>query len=111
MREQKAIGTAIIAEEHDDFANGYYARARSRIPKLQPPSPEPAILRELDLGRYTLFMMDDGGIDLLTNDQRIPYLADNMISLDSDETYHLFISLQEQFKQKEVIQQANPFMD
>lgn len=62
-------------------------------------SPESAsILHELDLGRHTLFIMSDGGIDLLANDEQTPYLADNGISLDGDETYRLFISLQEQFK-------------
>jgi len=44
--------------------------------------------------------MSDGSIDLLANDEQTPYLADNGISLDCDETYRLFISLQEQFKQK-----------
>ena len=58
-----------------------------------------SILHELDLGCHTLFMMSDGSIDLLANDHQTPYLADNGLSLDSDETYRLFISLQEQFKQ------------
>ena len=57
-----------------------------------------SILHELDLGRHTLFIMSDGSIDLLANDELTPYLADNGISLDSDETYRLFISLREQFK-------------
>lgn len=56
------------------------------------------ILHELDLGQHTLFIMSDGSIDLLANDEQTPYLADNGIRLDSDETYRLFISLQEQFK-------------
>ena len=60
------------------------------------------ILHELDLGQHTLFLMSDGSIDLLANDERTLYLADNAMSLDSDETYRLFISLQEQFKQKGV---------
>jgi hypothetical protein len=59
-----------------------------------------SILHELDLGWHTLFMMSDGSIDLLANDYQTPYLADNGLSLDSDETYRLFISLQEQFKQE-----------
>ena len=59
-----------------------------------------SILRELDLGQHTLFIMSDGSIDLLANDEQTPYLADNGISLDSDETFRLFISLQERFKQK-----------
>jgi hypothetical protein len=58
------------------------------------------ILHELDLGQHTLFIMSDGSIDLLANDEQVSYLADNGISLDSNETYRLFISLQEQFKQK-----------
>jgi hypothetical protein len=60
-----------------------------------------ALLRELDLGQHTLLIMDDGSIDLLMNDEQTSYLADNGMRLDSDETYRLFISLQEQFKKKE----------
>jgi hypothetical protein len=59
-----------------------------------------AILCELDLGQHTLFITSDGSIDLLANDEQTPYLADNGMRLDSDEAYRLFISLQEQFKQK-----------
>lgn len=59
-----------------------------------------SILHELDLGQHTLFMMSDGSIDLLANDHQTPYLADNGLSLDSDETYRLFISLREQFQQE-----------
>lgn len=58
-----------------------------------------SILHELDLGQHTLFIMGDGSIDLLAKDEQTPYLADNGMSLDSDETYYLFISLQEQFKE------------
>ena len=58
-----------------------------------------AILQELDLGWHTLFLMSDGSIDLLANDEQTPYLAENALHLDSDETYRLFISLHEQFKQ------------
>jgi len=57
-----------------------------------------SILHELDLGRHTLFIMSDGSIDLLANDEQTPHLADNGMSLDSDETYRLFVSLQEQFQ-------------
>jgi len=60
-----------------------------------------SILHELDLGQHTLFLMSDGSIDLLSNDEQTPYLADNGLSLDSDETYRLFISLQEEFKRKD----------
>ncbi len=57
-------------------------------------------LHELDLGQHTLFIMSDGSIDVLANDEQTPYLADNGICLDGDETYRLFISLHEQFQQK-----------
>jgi hypothetical protein len=59
-----------------------------------------SILHELDLGQHTLFIVSDGSIDLLANNEQMPCLADNGIRLDCDETYRLFISLQEQFKQK-----------
>ena len=59
-----------------------------------------AILHELDLGCHTLFLMSDGSIDLLANDSETPYLAENALHLDSDETYRLFISLHEQYKQQ-----------
>src|SRR5437763_4119643 len=68
---------------------------------MQPPGQESvSIVHELDLGLHTLFLMSDGSIDLLANDEQTPYLADNGISLDCNETYRLFISLQEQFKQE-----------
>ena len=57
-----------------------------------------SILYELDLGWHTLVLMSDGSIDLLANDEQTSYLADNGIRLDSDETYRLFVSLQEQFQ-------------
>jgi hypothetical protein len=57
-----------------------------------------SILHELDLGQHTLFIMSDGSIDLLANDEQTRYLADNGMCLDCDETYRLFISLREQFK-------------
>ena len=60
-----------------------------------------AILEELDLGRHTLFLIRDGSIDLLANDEQTPSLADYALHLDSDETYRLFISLHEQFKQQQ----------
>ncbi|MGH2493794.1 MAG: hypothetical protein ACRDIV_03735 [Ktedonobacteraceae bacterium] len=59
-----------------------------------------AILQELDLGWHTLLLMNDGSIDLLANDEQTPYLAENGLHLDSNETYRLFISLHEQFKQQ-----------
>ena len=59
------------------------------------------ILEELDLGCHTLFLMSDGSIDLLANDSETPYFAENALHLNSDETYRLFISLHEQFKQRQ----------
>ena len=58
---------------------------------------QPMVLHELDLGRHTLFVMSDHSIDLLdlANEN---YLAGNGIQLDREETYRLFISLQEVFK-------------
>lgn len=60
-----------------------------------------AILQELDLGWHTLFLMSDGSIDLLVNEEQRPYLAENALHLDRDETYRLFISLHEQFKEQQ----------
>ncbi|MGH2495970.1 MAG: hypothetical protein ACRDIV_14855 [Ktedonobacteraceae bacterium] len=60
-----------------------------------------SVLQELDLGCYTLFLMSDGSIDLLANDSETPYLAENAFHLDSDETYRLFISLHEQYKEQQ----------
>jgi len=54
--------------------------------------------QKLDLGQHTLFILGDGGIDLLANGEETPYLPDNRMRLDGDETYRLFISLHEQFK-------------
>lgn len=56
------------------------------------------VLREVDLGAHHLFIMSDLSIDLMAGEDA-PYLADNMFSLDADETYRLLISLQEVFKQ------------
>lgn len=63
------------------------------------------ILHELDLGQHTLFIMNDGTIDLLANDEYTVYLADNGVRLDSDETYRLFVSLQEQFQSEHVAEE------
>jgi len=66
---------------------------------MQRPSHESlTILYELDLGLHTLFIMSDGSIDLLANDDQTRSLVENGMSLDSDETYRLFISLHEQFR-------------
>lgn len=58
------------------------------------------ILRELDLGQHTLFVMNDGSIDLVANDEQTVYLADNVLHLDGDEAYRLLVALYEQFKGK-----------
>lgn len=60
-----------------------------------------SVLHELDLGQHTLFLMSDGSMDLLTNDEHTPYLQDKGLRLDNVEVYRLFISLQEQFQQGE----------
>ncbi|MGH2478460.1 MAG: hypothetical protein ACRDHW_02230 [Ktedonobacteraceae bacterium] len=56
-----------------------------------------SIHQERDLGQHTLIIMNDNSIHLLANDGHIPSLADDGMSLDSEETYHLFVSLKEQF--------------
>jgi hypothetical protein len=66
------------------------------------------ILHELDLGQHTLFMMSDGSIDLLLNDEQTSYLAENGMCLTSDETYRLFISLHVQFQQTGVQPFSSP---
>jgi hypothetical protein len=63
-------------------------------------SPEVSILHELDLGFHPLFLMSDGSIDLLANDEQTSSLAENAMSLDGDEVYRLLICLQEQLQQK-----------
>ena len=68
---------------------------------LQPPSPASvSILHELDLGAHTLVMMSDGSIDLLAHDAQPSALTERGLRLDSVETYRLFISLHEQFRQE-----------
>ena len=56
------------------------------------------VLREINLGAHSLFVMSDQSIDLMT-DENMPYVADNVLSLDSCEAYRLLICLQEVFKQ------------
>ena len=56
------------------------------------------VLHEIDLGAHHLFTMSDQSIDMLA-DEAAPYVTDNLLSLDADETYRLLISLQEVFKQ------------
>ncbi|HLG65071.1 MAG TPA: hypothetical protein VKY19_24250 [Ktedonosporobacter sp.] len=60
-------------------------------------------LHQLDLGQHTLFLMSDHSMDLLANDEHAPFLADNVLRLDSDETYRLYISLHEHFKQHRTV--------
>ena len=71
------------------------------MPEQQAALEDLEILEELDLGCHTLFLMSDGSIDLLANDEQTSYLAENALHLDSDETYRLFISLHEQYKQQQ----------
>lgn len=61
-----------------------------------------SILYELDLGWHTLFLMSDGSIDLVATEGRTPALAETELHLDAEETYRLFISLHEQFKQQDI---------
>ncbi len=42
------------------------------------------VLREINLGAHSLFVMSDQSIDLMT-DENMPYVADNALSLDSCE--------------------------
>lgn len=56
------------------------------------------VLREINLGAHYLFVMSDQSIDLMA-DENTPYVAENVLSLDSCEAYRLLISLQEVFKQ------------
>lgn len=68
----------------------------------QHPSSEPiTILHELDLGQHTLFVLSDGSIDLVANDEQTAYLADNALHFTGNEAYQLFTALHEQFKHKE----------
>ena len=70
-------------------------------------SPESVcILHELDLGRHTLLLMSDGSMELLATEEQRPDLAQTGLQLDTDETYRLFISLHEQFKQQQGCRQA-----
>ena len=70
--------------------------------RQQPELESISILQELDLGWHILLLMSDGSIDLLANEEQTPSLAEHGLHLDCDETYRLFISLHEQFKQQNV---------
>ncbi len=65
----------------------------------QPSSSEPVtLLQERDLGLHTLFLMSDGSMDLVANNEQTVSLADNGIHMSGDEAYRLFVALYEQFK-------------
>ena len=57
-----------------------------------------AVLHEIDLGRHRLLLMNDLSINLMRSEET-PYVAENVLSLDNCEAYHLMISLQEIFKE------------
>ena len=58
-----------------------------------------AILQELDLGCHILLLLSDGSMELIANQVSSPDLTHTGLQLDRYETYRLFISLHEQFKQ------------
>lgn len=66
---------------------------------------EVTILHELDLGQHTLFVLSDGGMDLIANDEQTVSLADNALHFTGDEAYRLFTALHEHFKQQETSSQ------
>lgn len=69
----------------------------------QQSSPETVTIQhELDLGQHTLFLLSDDSMDLLAHHEHTSSHANNGMSLNSDETYRLFISLQEQFHQRSI---------
>lgn len=72
--------------------------------RQQPALEDLPILQELDLGWHILLLLSDGSIDLVTHGEQTPDLAWRGLHLDSDETYRLFISLYEQFKQQDIRQ-------
>ena len=59
------------------------------------------VIREINLGQHVLLLMSDQSIDLM-RDESIPCVAENVLSLDNCEAYHLMISLQEMFKEASV---------
>lgn len=62
-----------------------------------------AILQELDLGGHTLLLLSDGSLELIAKQEQAPDLTHMGLQLDRDETYRLFLSLHEQFKQQQDI--------
>jgi hypothetical protein len=55
-------------------------------------------LHEINLGAHYLLIMSDQSIDSMA-DEGTPYVADNVLSLDTKEAYRLLICLHEVFKQ------------
>ena len=62
-----------------------------------------AILQELDLGCHILLLLSDGSMELITNQEQTPDLTYAGLQLHRDETYRLFLSLHEQFKEQQDI--------
>lgn len=53
-------------------------------------------LRSMNIGRHTLFIMDDGTMALLVNGDQERNDLDNGIQLTADEAYRLLVALQDQ---------------
>ena len=51
--------------------------------------------RRMNIGRHTLFIMDDGTIALLVNEDQKRNEEDNGIQLTADEAYRLLVALHE----------------
>jgi UDP-N-acetyl-D-mannosaminuronic acid transferase (WecB/TagA/CpsF family) len=62
------------------------------------PSEGAFVLRELDLGQHTLFVMSNKSIDLLAN-EKAPF-PDNVMTLNHEEAYRFLVSLQTLFQQE-----------
>lgn len=58
------------------------------------------LLHELDLGQHTLLLLSDGSMEVLVTNEQMSALSSNGIQLDREETYRLFISFHEQFRQQ-----------
>ena len=71
--------------------------------RQQPVEESLAILQGLDLGCHTLLLLSDGSMELIANQVSSPDLTHTGLQLDRYETYRLFISLHEQFKQQQDI--------
>lgn len=67
----------------------------------EPLLPSPTLLlHELNLGQHTLLLLSDGSIEVFATTGPTPALSSNSIQLDREETYRLFISLHEQFREQ-----------